>query len=297
MVRRSFGAVRRLPSGRWQASYVAPDGLRRRAPSTFATKTDADRWLVTLQADIVNNRWRDPREGRQLFDAYAVSWISERAGLRPRTVDLYRWLHSRYLRPHLGPSALVEITPSRVRRWRTELLDQGVSATMCAKAYRLLRAILNTAVYDGALDQNPCRIRGAGDERPAERPVLTVEQVLALMRRVPPRYSAMILTTTLASLRWGEVTALKRADVDLATGVVIVRAAFVERSNGSIELGPPKSRAGRGWSSSPTSSLSNSPPTSTRIPRTDRTPWSSQDRVADPCGAATSMRRSAGVPP
>ena len=245
MVRRSFGAMRRLPSGRWQASYIAPDGLRRRAPSTFATKTDADRWLVTMQADIVDNRWRDPREGRQLFDAYAVSWIGERAGLRPRTVDLYRWLHSKYLRPHFGQAALIDINPSGVRRWRTQLLDRGVSPSMSAKAYRLLRAILNTAVSDGTLAENPCRIRGAGDEKPAERPVLQIEQVLALAEQVPARFSAMILTTTLASLRWGEVTALRRADIDLATGVVVVHAAFVERSNGSIELGPPKSRAGR----------------------------------------------------
>ena len=27
--RRTFGSTRRLPSGRWQASYLAPDGTRR----------------------------------------------------------------------------------------------------------------------------------------------------------------------------------------------------------------------------------------------------------------------------
>ena len=33
--RRAFGATRRLPSGRWQASYLGPDGVRRIAPQTF----------------------------------------------------------------------------------------------------------------------------------------------------------------------------------------------------------------------------------------------------------------------
>ena len=59
------------------------------------------------------------------------------------------------------------------------------------------------------------------------------------------RYLALVLLATFASLRWGEVTALRRADLDLTAGTVRVRAAFIERSTGEILLGPPKSRAGR----------------------------------------------------
>jgi hypothetical protein len=59
------------------------------------------------------------------------------------------------------------------------------------------------------------------------------------MRSLGPRLPA----TTFASLRWGGVTALHRRDVDLGARVITVRAAYVERSNGVLELGPPKSRA------------------------------------------------------
>jgi integrase len=59
------------------------------------------------------------------------------------------------------------------------------------------------------------------------------------------RYLALVLLATFASLRWGELTALRRIDLDLEAGAVRVRAAFVERSTGEILLGPPKSRAGR----------------------------------------------------
>jgi integrase len=59
------------------------------------------------------------------------------------------------------------------------------------------------------------------------------------------RYLALVLLATFASLRWGEATALRRCDLDLESGTVRVRAAFVERSTGEILLGPPKSRAGR----------------------------------------------------
>ena len=41
--RRGFGAIRKLPSKRWQASYVGPDEARHTAPTTFATKMDRHR--------------------------------------------------------------------------------------------------------------------------------------------------------------------------------------------------------------------------------------------------------------
>lgn len=40
------GAVRRLPSKRYQASYQGPDLLRHAAPRTFESRMDAEGWLV-----------------------------------------------------------------------------------------------------------------------------------------------------------------------------------------------------------------------------------------------------------
>ncbi len=54
-----------------------------------------------------------------------------------------------------------------------------------------------------------------------------------------------MLLATFASLRWGEVIALRRRDLDLDARTVRIRAAYVERSTGEMLLGPPKSRAGR----------------------------------------------------
>jgi integrase len=101
-----------------------------------------------------------------------------------------------------------------------------------------------TAVDDRIITRNPCRIRGAGDENPAERPVLTVPQVFGLAALMKDsRFRALVLVVTFASLRWGEAIALRRSDLDLGTGTVSISRQYVELS-GQLVIGPPKSRAG-----------------------------------------------------
>ena len=95
-----------------------------------------------------------------------------------------------------------------------------------AKAYRLLRAVLNTAVDDGRIKRNPCRIKGADTTHAAERPVATVAQVFALAEAVGRQYRAFVLTAAFTSLRWGELIALRRRDLDLDAGTAYVQRSF-----------------------------------------------------------------------
>jgi hypothetical protein len=77
----------------------------------------------------------------------------------------------KHIAPHLGAVQLGKLSTAMIREWRTTLLGTGVSATMAAKAYRLLRAVLMTAVVeDKILTRNPCQVRGAVTENAPERP-------------------------------------------------------------------------------------------------------------------------------
>ena len=60
--RRKFGDVRRLPSGKWQASYLAPDGERHTAEVTFPTEVDAERYLAMTARQIRSGEWTDLRQ-------------------------------------------------------------------------------------------------------------------------------------------------------------------------------------------------------------------------------------------
>jgi len=243
--RRRFGAVRELPSGQWQARYQGPDGMIRPADSTFHSKTAAERWLITKEAEILAGDWIDPDGGRVAFATYAERWIDERARLRPKTITLYRYLLRRHLEPGLGQVAIADIREARVRRWRKERLDAEVSEVTAAKAYRLLRAIMNTAVDDGLIRRNPCRIKGGGQEASPERPALTLAQVFTLADAVSLRYHALVLLGTFGSLRWGELAALRRKDLDLEHRTVTVERSLTEQPGGGFLFGPPKSAAGR----------------------------------------------------
>lgn len=142
-----------------------------------------------------------------------------------------------------------------VRSWYAGLLADGPGASTTAKCYRLLRAILNTAVDDGLIGANPCRIRGAGAERAKERPLPTVEDVFALADAVKPRYRALVLVAALSGLRRGELFGLRREHVDLEHGTVTVALQRQQLDTGEILVGPPKSDAGHRIVSLPTEAV------------------------------------------
>jgi hypothetical protein len=108
--RRRFGRVRILPSGRWQARYRGPDDIDRPAPRTFASKTDAERWLTLTEAQIIHGDWIYPDAGQVPFGDYARAWVAERPNLRPKTRQLYEGLARLHLAPALGGMTIQDIT-------------------------------------------------------------------------------------------------------------------------------------------------------------------------------------------
>jgi integrase len=123
-------------------------------------------------------------------------------------------------------------------------LDAGASPVTAAKAYRLLKAVLNTAVDDGLIRRNPCRVKGAGQEKSPERPVLSMRDIGALADAINQRYRALVLLAIFCSLRWGELAALRRSDIDLTARTVRVTRQVTTLSGGRQVIGPPKSAAG-----------------------------------------------------
>ncbi|MFE1475867.1 tyrosine-type recombinase/integrase [Streptomyces cyaneofuscatus] len=242
--RRRFGALRQYRSGRWTASYRGPDGQEFRAPETFETKKDAEVWLSQVEADLTRGNWQDPDAGAVNFKEYALQWVDER-GLSATTDELYRRLLRLHVLPTFEDLDLDEITAPRVRTWRTERLSSTGAATTVAKSYRLLKAIMETAVDDELIRRNPCRIKGAGKESSAERQIATVAQVDALANALGPRWRLMVFLGAYGPMRPEEQAELRRRDVDLGQMTIRVRMAAPELTTGRRALGDTKSEAGK----------------------------------------------------
>ncbi|MDK6243496.1 tyrosine-type recombinase/integrase [Pauljensenia sp. UMB10120] len=269
--RRGFGNIRKLPSGRFQASYRGPDGERHNAPITFERKRQAEQWLATVQASIATGTWQSEEEQKQervsrleaeqaaalTFTDWSERWLAslESIGRAEKTIQTYRY-RVRQLREVFGSTPIVLITPSDVQDWYNQSMKergQGVTRPL----YMTLSSCLGAAVKAGKLTQSPCRVQGGQQHKPVadpQRQVATPAEVLACADAMPPSLRLTVLLAAWCALREGEIIGLRRADFTL-TDMPVVR---VERQvqylagRGPVVV-PPKSETGRRAISIPSS--------------------------------------------
>jgi integrase len=227
MAKRRFGSVRKLPSGRWQASFINPAGARQTAPHTFKTKTDANRWLTLVEADISRGVWVDERAASETLGNFA------RAVLRDSSTIGVRWRETceRNMRLHLAPileTPLRAVSPTLVREWHATALRGKGGKTSISQSYRFLRMVMNVAVREGLITRNPCQIPSAGVVHAAERPVASPAQIVELVEAITPRYRTAVLIAAWCGLRRGEIAGLRISDVDLIEHTITVRKSRVE---------------------------------------------------------------------
>lgn len=241
--RATWGRRRQLPSGRWQAYYVGPDRQDYYATETFENKGQADAWLLLRHSEIARDEWKPQgrKSDRVVLTSYAETWLGHRE-LKPRTREHYRRLLDLFILPTFGATHVDKLTPATVRAWYAKL--DPSTPTQRAHAYALLKAICRTAVDDDLLAANPCRVRGAGQAKRVSRTKpATPAELAALIDAMPGRYKAMTALAGWCGLRFGELTELRRKDVDVHDGILHVRraASLVE---GMYVIGTPKSDAG-----------------------------------------------------
>ncbi|MER5436781.1 tyrosine-type recombinase/integrase [Streptomyces sp. NPDC002588] len=242
--RRAFGSVRQLPSGRWQVRYRDPEtGQLRPAEKTYPTKTEAQIALAQIEADITRGQWSDPDAGAVNFADYATAWLRDRK-LADRTRERSESVMRLHVLPTFGAGTIADVTTARVRSWRGKLLGADVGEPTVVKAYQLLRALMNTAVDDELIRRNPCRIKGADRYDVPERPFLTVAEVFAVADAIALRYRLLILLAAFTTLRFGELAALRRRDIDLEGMTVSIRRSQAELQDGRLFDKAPKSAAG-----------------------------------------------------
>jgi integrase len=196
-----------------------------------------------MLTELRRGTWVDPKAGQVSLRSYAETWLSSRPDLRPSTRAKYRYLLGRHIFPGLGHVNMASIQPTDVRAWWAKLARD--KPTTAAGAHRLLATICNTAVSDQLIPRSPCRVKGAGSEKSAERPVAGIPEVTSALQAVPERLRLALMLAAWCQLRRGEILGLQRREVDFTRAQLRVDRAVVVHVDGSRALGPPKTKAGR----------------------------------------------------
>jgi len=204
---------------------------------------DGEAWLAEQLRDLKIGQWEAPNNQAEFgtLAEYSANWLATR-NVRPRVLIEYRRDLTNRILPDLGDVLMVRLTPAMISRWFTKQDAQHPSAR--AHAYDTLRNMLNTAVDEDVIAVNPCKIKGASkSSTPRKSRPATLDEVGVMVDHMPDRYKAMLLIAVWCGLRFGEITELRRKDIDLDDGVIRVRRAVVKVGSDFI-VGETKSEAG-----------------------------------------------------
>jgi hypothetical protein len=137
---------------------------------------------------------------------------------------------------------MTDLSPAAVRSWRAALNLKHPSTA--AGAYRLLSAICRTAVEDEVIVRSPCRMKGGGAERAAERPTVAVAELATAVENVPEPGSLHCCSPHGASFGGARSSACRGATSTGSMERSASRGRGQSSSGSSPVIGPPKTDAG-----------------------------------------------------
>jgi integrase len=225
----------------WRARYLGPDN--KEYSKSFSRRIDAERFLVTVEADKVRGDWVDPRLGRVTLSEWAERWMATAVHLKPKTRLGYQSLLRTWILPTFGSVPLANVEQMVIRHWVADMTGKGLSPSRIRQAYRLLSAMLGAAVESGYLSRTPC----SGVKLPrlpkTDIEILTAQQVNDFATEMG-RYSTFVYLLAYGGLRWGEAIALRRKRCEFLRSRIEVAESAAD-INGHIIFGATKTHERR----------------------------------------------------
>lgn len=214
---RGEGGVTIIPrNGRFGVRVRDRSG-RKRWLGTFDTEAEAQR--VEARALL-----RPTRGGSTTVADWSIVWLSDYARAAPATRRTYRYASKR-ITDDLGSISLEDVDRLAVRR---------VIGDWPLNTVKVARAMFAGAIDAGLLDVNPfANLRLEQPQGRKDITALTEPEILALAETARTHHgdygdeaAAIILTLAYTGVRPGELCALRRDDLDLERGELIVRFAL-----------------------------------------------------------------------
>ncbi|WP_103663363.1 site-specific integrase [Microbacterium sp. CJ77] len=226
---------------RYLVRYRKPDGTNA-AKRGFRTKREAEEYIATVSVSISANQYVDPGDARITIADLGADWLQDQAAvIKPSSLHPLESAWRVHVQPRWGAVQVGAIRHSDVRSWVTALTkDRG--ATTVIRCYGILASILDIAVRDRRIAENPSRGIRLPKKRGKRHIYLSHTQVGILAHcSIHPE---LVLFLAYTGLRWGEASGLRVKDVDLIRRRVHVHENAV-MVNGTVHTGTPKSHVTR----------------------------------------------------
>jgi len=211
--------VRRLPSGKWQATVRGPDGNRH--TYTHALKSTVRAWASEQESARARGTFRDPRAGNMPLGEWLDRWLAARV-VEPATLAGDRSTIHNHLLPAWERWPLAEIAPMDVQAWVRRMTEAGVGPSTIRRSFNLLTSLMGAAVDNGLLAVSPCRRIDLPTIAVQPPRWWTREQAAHLLNAHEEPWAAMVDLGLHTGLRWGELAGLRAGSIDWLRGRLFV---------------------------------------------------------------------------
>lgn len=227
-----------LGSTRWRARVETPDGERSK---TFVTQGEAKKWAATEEANLARGSWIDPRAGRQTFGDYAREWRAVQVH-RPGTKDKVDSAFDNHILPWFENRPIASIRKSTVQGWVKDREKEMAPSTL-EVVYSFVASVLKAAADDKVIAQTPCQ--GIKLPKKPKNEVIppAVDEVEAIVGKLPRRYRTIAIVAAGAGLRSGELLGLTVGNIDFLRRTIRVEQQLRLPNRGPLYIGPPKTEA------------------------------------------------------
>ena len=221
------GSVRKR-GDTWEARWYDPNGARRssrrwldaegKPGAMFRTKAEAQRFATEKMTEA-----RRARDGRgtyadraprvPTFGEIARVWIETSPGNTPKTRINYLSILDNHLLPEFEKTAINEIGPTSLKRFKAKLERAGKAAGTIKNIFRVLSPIFEMAIDDEYIIRNPVRRVEIKKDGECRASIITPAQVELLADSADEHYRTLILFAAYSGARWGEIAALRWKNV------------------------------------------------------------------------------------
>lgn len=250
------GHIRQRGKGNWSIVLDLDrdeNGKRRQKWYTVhGTKKEADRELTRILHEM--NTGAFVEASRMTVSEYLKQWLDDYAktNVSAKTFERYTDIVKNDVAPALGRHQLAKLQPLHIQAFYSKALQSGrkdgkggLSPQTVLHFHRLIRKALQDAVKWQLIARNPADSVEPPRAVKLEMKVLEasyVKQLLELIRDSVYYMPTLLAVTT--GLRRGEILGLQWSDIDLETGVLMVRRSL-EQTRAGLSFKEPKTSKSR----------------------------------------------------